>query len=97
MAPALILVDLQNDFIKGTLKLLNAKEIISSINEIRSSIEFKLVCLTSDWHLIHHVSFECKHFKGVLFGKMILSYGKMQEIWPIYCARIVKELIFIEI
>jgi nicotinamidase/pyrazinamidase len=87
MASALILVDLQNDFITGTLKVPNAKEIIPSINGIRSSNEFKLVCLTSDWHPIDHVSFKCNHLKGEIFGKTILSDGKMQELWPIHCVQ----------
>ena len=64
---ALLLVDLQNDFITGSLKVSNAIELIPRINDIRNSNNFKAVFLTSDWHPKDHVSFACNHINGKEF------------------------------
>lgn len=53
---ALIIIDVQNDFISGTLaNQFNAAEIVPRINEIRDN--FDVVTLSYDWHPHDHCSF----------------------------------------
>lgn len=53
---ALVIIDVQNDFITGTLaNPYNAKEIVPLINSIRDS--FDLVVISYDWHPQEHCSF----------------------------------------
>ena len=60
---ALIAIDVQNDFISGTLALKNqkakqdGKEVVSVINELKQNVKFDLVVFTLDWHPSDHCSF----------------------------------------
>ncbi|KAL3282963.1 hypothetical protein HHI36_006121 [Cryptolaemus montrouzieri] len=60
---ALVLVDVQNDFISGTLDVRNCpaghngEEIIKPINRLLDSVRFDAVFYSLDWHPIDHVSF----------------------------------------
>jgi nicotinamidase-related amidase len=54
---ALIVVDVQNDFINGTLKVNNSYQIIPVINNLLQSVKFDLVIYTHDWHPANHCSF----------------------------------------
>ncbi|XP_057294285.1 uncharacterized protein LOC130622852 [Hydractinia symbiolongicarpus] len=60
---ALILVDIQNDFISGSLALRDAparedgEKVVSVINEILEKNKFDLVVYTQDWHPSDHCSF----------------------------------------
>lgn len=60
---ALIVVDVQNDFIDGSLALLNAPagqdgiEVVPVINQLLELIEFDAVVYTQDWHPIDHIAF----------------------------------------
>lgn len=59
----LLIVDLQNDFISGSLSLLNCPakqdgaEVVEPINELLQSCNFDVVAYTMDWHPKNHVSF----------------------------------------
>jgi nicotinamidase-related amidase/Ca2+-binding EF-hand superfamily protein len=59
----LVIVDVQNDFISGSLALRNApagqegKDVIGPINKMLETIPFKHVFYTKDWHLEDHISF----------------------------------------
>jgi len=59
----LVVVDVQNDFISGSLALRNApagqegKEVIKPINRMLEAIPFKKVFYTKDWHPQDHISF----------------------------------------
>lgn len=63
MMSALIIVDMQNDFICGSLALKNspAKQdgfrVIPVINHILQSTKFDCVVYTLDWHPADHISF----------------------------------------
>lgn len=57
----LVAVDLQKDFIDGTLTVPQAYEVIPLINEAKKS--FDLVYFTLDWHPVDHCSF--KDFGGL--------------------------------
>jgi nicotinamidase-related amidase len=53
---ALIIIDVQNDFISGSLaNPYHAEEIVPVINDLRSA--FDLVVVSLDWHPHHHCSF----------------------------------------
>jgi nicotinamidase/pyrazinamidase len=63
MQPALIVVDVQNDFIPpdGALAVLNGQEVIPVINKVAPL--FETVVTTQDWHPPNHFSF--KEFGGI--------------------------------
>ena len=63
---ALIIVDVQNDFIDGTLSLLDCPacqdgaEVVPVINQLRAAADFDVVAISQDWHPHVHCSFyEC--------------------------------------
>lgn len=59
----LVVVDVQNDFIDGTLALRNSPagqeglDVIEPIHKMQDSIHFKQVFYTKDWHPANHISF----------------------------------------
>jgi len=60
---ALVIVDVQNDFINGSLALRNCpskhngEEVVPVINLLLDSIDFDVVVYTHDWHPTDHISF----------------------------------------
>lgn len=79
---ALIIVDLQNDFLPGgALGVDGGKEIIPIINQLMD--RFDLVVATQDIHPEGHVSFAETHGKHV--GETVDLEGQLQELWPIHC------------
>ena len=57
---ALLVIDVQNCFLKGgSLAVDGGNEIIPLINDLRK--EFKTVVFTQDWHCDNHVSFASTH------------------------------------
>ncbi|XP_015927344.1 nicotinamidase-like [Parasteatoda tepidariorum] len=60
---ALIIIDVQNDFIDGSLAIRNCpagqegKEVVPVINELLENVPFNYVFYTYDWHPEDHVSF----------------------------------------
>uniref|UniRef100_A0A6M2DGA1 nicotinamidase n=1 Tax=Xenopsylla cheopis TaxID=163159 RepID=A0A6M2DGA1_XENCH len=59
----LLVVDVQNDFISGTLNISNCSaqqnghEVIEPINRLLDTVEFDAVVYSLDWHPTDHVSF----------------------------------------
>lgn len=59
----LLIVDVQNDFISGTLNISNCPaqqnglEIIDPINQLLETVEFDIVFYSLDWHPKNHISF----------------------------------------
>lgn len=59
----LLIVDVQNDFISGTLNISNCpakqdgSEIIDPINRLLETVEFEAVFYSLDWHPKNHISF----------------------------------------
>ncbi|MCQ2129844.1 MAG: isochorismatase family protein [Bacteroidales bacterium] len=51
----LLVVDLQKDFIDGTLQAANGREIVPVVDSIKNS--FDRICFTLDWHPSNHCSF----------------------------------------
>ena len=79
---ALILVDLQYDFMPGgALGVEKGDEIVEIINQILP--KFPLVVASQDWHPENHVSFAKTHHKNV--GDSVIVNGRKQILWPIHC------------
>ena len=80
MTTALILVDVQNDFLPGgALAVPNGDEVIAVANKMIT--QFELVFATQDWHPADHGSFASQHANAVV-GDMIDLNGLDQIVWP---------------
>lgn len=80
---ALIIVDMQNDFLQGgKLAVHGGNEIISIINKIQK--KFDLVVATQDWHPNDHRSFASQHQGKNVYEKIDLL-GMEQILWPDHC------------
>ncbi|WP_339921965.1 bifunctional nicotinamidase/pyrazinamidase [uncultured Cyclobacterium sp.] len=80
---ALIVVDVQNDFLLGgALAVANGDEVIPVINQVQD--KFALVVATQDWHPANHGSFAANH-EGKKVGDFINLKGVNQYLWPIHC------------
>jgi nicotinamidase/pyrazinamidase len=82
---ALILVDLQNDFLPGgALAVPQGDEVIPLADELQR--RFDLVVATKDWHPSDHGSFAANH-KGKKPGDRIILDGIEQILWPVHCVQ----------
>jgi nicotinamidase/pyrazinamidase len=80
---ALIIVDIQNDFIPGgRLPVPAGDQIIPLVNELQDT--FQLVVATQDWHPHQHKSFASNHHGKKPFEKIML-HGLEQVLWPDHC------------
>ncbi|ODV82551.1 hypothetical protein CANARDRAFT_30745 [[Candida] arabinofermentans NRRL YB-2248] len=93
--PALIIVDLQEDFLPptGSLAVSEGRSIIPSILQLLdiSKYHWKAIIATKDWHPINHTSFASNHdekpytlktFNYPLKGNL---ETKEQVLWPDHC------------
>ena len=84
MKRALILVDIQNDFIPGgALAVAHGDEVVPVANAVQP--RFDLVVATQDWHPRDHGSFASQHGKNP--GEMIELAGLPQVLWPDHCVQ----------
>lgn len=82
---ALIVVDIQNDFLQGgSLAVQGGNEIIPIINSIQE--KFDLVVATQDWHPKGHKSFASQHSNKSVYDKIDLN-GIEQVLWPDHCVQ----------
>lgn len=82
---ALILVDLQKDFMQGgALAVENANDILPVINRICQN-SFDKIVATKDWHPFNHVSFADNHDKEP--GMCVRVSGGDQILWPRHCVQ----------
>jgi nicotinamidase/pyrazinamidase len=82
---ALIIVDLQNDFLPGgALPVPHGDEVIPVANELQR--RFELVVATQDWHPPDHGSFAANH-PGKKPGDRIILDGIEQILWPVHCVQ----------
>jgi nicotinamidase/pyrazinamidase len=82
---ALIIVDLQNDFLPGgALPVPHGEEVIQFANEFQR--QFDLVVATKDWHPPAHGSFAANH-PGKKPGDRIILDGIEQILWPVHCVQ----------
>ncbi len=82
---ALIIVDMQNDFMpSGPLGVKGADLLVAIINALIP--KFKLVVASQDWHPLDHVSFAANH-PGKKPGDHIKVEREDQVLWPVHCVR----------
>lgn len=82
---ALILVDIQNDFLPGgSLEVPEGDAIIPLANKLQK--HFDLVVATQDWHPADHKSFASNHKGKKPYDKIQL--GDMEQVlWPDHCVQ----------
>jgi nicotinamidase/pyrazinamidase len=82
---ALILVDIQTDFLPGgALAVPDGDAIIPVVNRLQS--KFPLVVATQDWHPANHGSFAANHPGKNMFEQIDLN-GLPQTLWPVHCVQ----------
>jgi len=85
MKRALILVDLQNDFVPGgALAVAEGDQAVPVANAAQT--KFDLIVATQDWHPGNHGSFACNH-PGRHIGEVIDLDGIPQILWPAHCVQ----------
>jgi nicotinamidase/pyrazinamidase len=82
---ALILVDLQNDFLPGgALGVPGGDEVIPLANRLMD--DFEIIVATQDWHPPDHGSFAVNHPGRQVFESIDL-HGLPQTLWPVHCVQ----------
>ncbi|MGA2232244.1 MAG: bifunctional nicotinamidase/pyrazinamidase [Tepidisphaeraceae bacterium] len=85
MKRALIIVDIQNDFVPGGALAVNGgDQIIRVVNQLQR--RFDLVVATQDWHPANHGSFAVNHRGRAVFEVATLG-GLPQVLWPSHCVQ----------
>lgn len=80
----LLVVDVQNDFVSGSMAIADAKSIIPVINRLAE--KFEHVILTQDWHPAGHVSFASAHPGAIHGGAVTTAYG-LQRVFNDHCVQ----------
>ena len=82
---ALILVDIQNDFLPGgALAVPDGDAVVPVANDLQAA--FPLVAATQDWHPANHGSFAVNH-PGKKVFEQIEWNGLPQTLWPVHCVQ----------
>ncbi|WP_367870436.1 bifunctional nicotinamidase/pyrazinamidase [Luteolibacter sp. Populi] len=82
---ALILVDIQNDFLPGgALAVPEGDQVIPVANRLMD--DFKIIVATQDWHPADHGSFAANHPGKQLYEVSDLN-GLPQVLWPVHCVQ----------
>lgn len=82
---ALVLADIQNDFLPGgALAVPKGNEIIPLVNRLQAG--FPLVVAIQDWHPPEHGSFAANH-PGRKEYEQIELHGLPQTLWPVHCVQ----------
>jgi nicotinamidase/pyrazinamidase len=82
---ALLLVDIQNDFLPGgALAVPAGDEVIAVANRLMP--DYELVVATQDWHPENHESFASQH-EGRSVGEVKQLHGLEQILWPDHCVQ----------
>ncbi len=82
---ALILVDIQNDFLSdGALAVTDGDQIIPIVNKLQA--QFELIVMTQDFHPANHGSFAENH-PGLRPYDVVMLGGLPQVLWPAHCVQ----------
>jgi nicotinamidase/pyrazinamidase len=82
---ALLLIDLQNDFMPGgALAVPDGFYSVVAANIAQKF--FKVVIASKDWHPQEHLSFAIHH-PGKKPGDVIELYALKQTLWPVHCVQ----------
>jgi len=80
---ALLLIDIQNDFLPGgALPVPQADQVVPVA--LRLLDRFPLCVASKDWHPREHVSFAANH-PGRRVGEVIQTPHGPQVLWPVHC------------
>ncbi len=91
---ALIIVDLQNDFMPfGALPTQDGHEVVGVANRLIPL--FDVVVASQDWHPAHHGSF-ASQYPGKKPGEHVKLAGIDQILWPDHCVQGTKGANFVE-
>lgn len=82
---ALILVDIQNDFLPGGSLAVPGGDLILPVVNLLTR-HFNLVIATQDWHPPDHVSFASNHPRRKPFQKIVIDEVE-QVLWPDHCVQ----------
>lgn len=84
---ALLLVDLQNDFLPtGALPVAGGDAVLPIANRLCRGQHFSRILATQDWHPRDHGSFAANH-PGRKPGEVIDLDGISQVLWPVHCVQ----------
>lgn len=85
---ALIIVDLQNDFLpNGALAVVQGDQIIPIINALLNTQNlFDVIVASQDWHPKDHESFAANH-PGKKPGDVVDLGALRQILWPVHCVQ----------
>jgi len=93
MSIALILVDIQNDFIPGgSLAVPDGDAVVPIANRLMNL--FERVVATQDWHPSDHGSF-ASQYEGKRPGDFVTLGGVKQILWPDHCVQASKGAEFV--
>jgi nicotinamidase/pyrazinamidase len=82
---ALLVIDVQNDFIPGgSLPVPEGERIVPLINQL--ALQFQQVVIAQDWHPRGHASFASSHPGRQPYDVIQLPYGE-QTLWPDHCVQ----------
>jgi nicotinamidase/pyrazinamidase len=91
---ALILVDIQNDFVPGgALAVADGDAVVPVANRVQK--HFDLIVATQDWHPANHGSFAANH-PGKRVGEVIDLNGQPQILWPVHCVQNTRGAAFVD-
>lgn len=83
---ALVIVDMQNDFLPGgALGVKKGEEVVPTVNSLTHG-PFDLIVATKDWHPADHTSFAENH-AGKEPGEHVTVEGIDQILWPAHCVQ----------
>lgn len=94
--PALIIVDLQEDFCppNGSLAVAGGRDIATTVNELLSLPSFAVRIATQDWHPDDHISFAANHPGTQPFVDVttVINPHNADEkydtrLWPVHCVQ----------
>src|SRR4051812_3139727 len=79
-----IVIDVQVDFVSGSMAIPDAQKIIMPINE--TADKFEHVVVVTDWHPTDHVSFASAHPGTRHMDRVEVSYGE-QGVFNDHCVQ----------
>ncbi len=84
---ALIVVDLQPDFMPGgALPCFEGDAIVPAVDALLRARRYRTVVATQDWHPAGHASFASQHPGRAPFETITL-HGQPQTLWPDHCVQ----------
>ncbi|KAF2708495.1 hypothetical protein K504DRAFT_535085 [Pleomassaria siparia CBS 279.74] len=88
---ALILIDIQNDFITGSLNNSRAPSILPKVYQLLDDHEWPFIVASQDWHPENHVSFAINHSGVKAFEAVNITFVdtptkiETQTVYPNHC------------